>query len=124
MRLVFESRYGDVLIDALGCACSRNATINEDANCTHYLDDAEPGEHGEQGEHERGAESTEDEGEGDGELETNGFEGEDFCKDHESSYQSPKPEIVSGDAASCDVYGDQPGTGRPPETTCWCAEDD
>ncbi|KAG0563555.1 hypothetical protein KC19_8G040800 [Ceratodon purpureus] len=114
-------------VDAFGYdpLMSRNATINEGANCTHYLDDDEGRER--QGEHDRGAESTEDEG-GDGEggegEESNGFDGDEFCKYDRESY--PSHEKGDCNVDNCDGYGDQePGVGRPPASSnSWCAEDD
>ena len=112
----------------------RNATINEDANCTHYLDDDEA--RGKQCEQERGAESTEDEGgssgesegEGAGEDQWHGYEGDEYRKDDHESYTSmppPQEAVKCDNIDNCDVSGDQqrPGSGRPPASTCWCAED-
>lgn len=116
----------EIMVWNLDVLC-RNATINEDANCTHYLDDDEGGK--QQCEQERGAESTEDEG-GDSEggegEESNGFEGDEFCKDDQESYPPQKVESVKCNIGNCDAYGDQqPGVGRPPASTnCWCAADD
>jgi hypothetical protein len=103
----------------------RNATINEDANCTHYLD-GDDDEGGEQ--QERGAESTEDEGE-----ESTGFEDPDheFCREDQEFSSYPPQTTVEGvkcNVDNGDVYGDQQQSGvgsRPPaSSTSWCAEDD
>lgn len=111
----------------------RNATINEDANCTHYLD-GDDDEGGEQ--QERGAESTKDEG-GEGEggegEESTGFEDSDheFCREDQEFSSYPPQTTVEGvkcNVDNSDVCGDQQqsGVGSKPlaSSNCWCAEDD
>ncbi len=111
-------------------AC-RNATINEDANCTHYLDDDEGDGLGLQHERQAGAESTEEEdGDGEGEDEDSEQQ-EDDDKAHNVAAATETPSQKAVDehyASACDACDEQQsvGEGKVPgaTNTCWSAAED
>lgn len=117
---VFESPRTSRNDNPVGDEICRNATINEDANCTHYLEG--DGREGLQQERE----STEEE-DGDGEEEDGEEEGDVDVGKLENELLSQK----AGDdycATPCDACDRQEsgGAGRLPGAvnTCWSAAED
>lgn len=106
----------------------RNATINEEANCTHYLDDDERDEL--QQERQACAESTTEEEDGDGEEEEDGHEEEDELRKLEAVNEHPSSQkpVDEHCASACDACDRQQsgGAGRLPgaTNTCWSAAAD